>query len=28
VHDRVPALQPSPFGLEVMNRWSKDLGNF
>jgi 4-hydroxy-tetrahydrodipicolinate synthase len=28
VHDRVPAIQPTPFGLEVMNRWSKDLGDF
>ena len=28
VYDRVPALQPTPFGLEVMNRWSRDLGDF
>jgi 4-hydroxy-tetrahydrodipicolinate synthase len=28
VYDRVPAQRPTPFGLEVMNRWSKDLGDF
>jgi 4-hydroxy-tetrahydrodipicolinate synthase len=28
VYDRVPAQQPTPFGLEVMQRWSKDLGDF
>ena len=28
VHDRRPAQQPTDFGLEVMRRWSKDLGKF
>ncbi len=28
VHDRMPAQQPTDFGLEIMNRWSKDLGVF
>ncbi len=28
VFDRVPAQQPTPFGLAVMARWSKDLGAF
>ena len=28
VHDRTPAQQPTDFGLEIMNRLSKDLGNF
>ncbi|MBT6430122.1 MAG: dihydrodipicolinate synthase family protein, partial [Rhodospirillaceae bacterium] len=28
VHDRAPAQQPTAFGLEIVNRWSKDLGAF
>ena len=28
VHDRTPAQQQTDFGLEIMNRLSKDLGNF
>ncbi len=28
VHDRAPAQQPTDFGLEVMARWSRELGNF
>jgi len=28
VHDRTPALRPTPFGLEVMQRWSKQLRAF
>ena len=28
VYDRVPARQPTAFGLAVMNRRSKDLGAF
>ena len=28
VHDRVPAQQPTPFGMEIMARWSRDLGYF
>ena len=28
VHDRTPAQAPIPFGLEVMDRWSRDLAPF
>ena len=28
VHDRGPAQQPSAFGIEVMENWSRDLGSF
>ena len=28
VHDRVPAQQPTPFGLGLLERWSRSLAAF